>query len=445
MLPLIVVIVLSLAITLKENGIGSFVTLGVIGAAIYSVPALIDTQFSLSSTGTQSQILYVAVPSYVDSVVLIAWVGMLLGLMATTVLLPQRSGIQSVDTPEIMGSIALASAILAMLGLIYLSISSESLLFFLQQRTDQDTSFVSTLWKWTALIGLVSATFARSRRLLYFHALIVVIVFLRGDRTLVAIATAALIVTASYRNPAWYLKLKPSQIIGFAFALMVIFFGKSAYSSVKASFSGGAAHINLPLKQQLFLQFEPIATFSHLQFVMVSGLKIPPGQFLESIFGNLLMVPSLFGISTNLYNEVVTAALPPKLGFGVAGNYLAHGYTVGGTAGAALFYFILPLMLRLCDGQFRTKTGSVKVFWCCVGAVFAFYVHRNGLDNLFAFVRQILIVSIATAAGAAALRHMRIVAAPGVLGEGRAVLTRTAAGDDFVLRRSPAAEPPERP
>jgi hypothetical protein len=129
---------------------------------------------------------------------------------------------------------------------------------------------------------------------------------------------------------------------------------------------------------------------------------------LESVLGNVLIVPSAFGLSTNLYNAVVSATLSPKFGYGIAGNYLAHGYTVGGTMGAALFYFILPLMLRLCDGQFRAKDGSVKIFWCCAGAVIAFYIHRNGLDNGLSFVRQVFIMSAITAALAAALRHFGI-------------------------------------
>lgn len=442
-LMLSLLMVISLALTFRVNGIGSFITLGIIGAAIYTVPAIIDTQLSFASTGTASQLHYIEVPTYVDLVVVWAWTGLLLGLISSTILFPQ-SITQKFEVDErVMKSLARATAIIATLGILYLALSSESILFFLQQRKNQDSGVVSTLWKWTGVLGLLAATLGRDRKLIYFHALVIVIIFLRGDRTLVAIVTAALIATASHQNPKWYTRLKLSQIAGFIFAVLVIFLGKSIYFSVKSAAAGSNKSIDMSLKQQLLMQFEPIATFSHIQFVIVSGVTITPGEFLQSVIGNILMVPSAFGVSTNLYNDVVTSALSPNVGFGVAGNYLAHGYTVGGTLGASLFYFMLPLMLRLCDGQFRSKTGSIKVFWCCVGAVFAFYIHRNGLDNLFSFVRQIFIVSVATAGLAAAMRHLGLVAAP--IGTRRALIAGgavPATGFDLAPRNPPPAPDP---
>jgi hypothetical protein len=258
-------------------------------------------------------------------------------------------------------------------------------------------------------MGLASAALARERRLLIVNAVMLLIIFLRGDRTLVAIATASLMIVASYKDPTWWRRLRLSHVAMFIFAAGAVFLGKSIYIAIKASVMGGPAYaLAAPLSDQLRSQFEPIGTFAHLEFVMRMGVGIPIGQFLESVFGNLLIVPSAFGISTNLYNTVVTSHLSARLSSGVAGNYMAHGYAVGGTAMAAFFYFLMPLMLRLCDSQFRKRTGSVKVFWCCVGAVIAFYIHRNGLDNLFSFVRQIFVVSVIIAALAAALRHLGI-------------------------------------
>jgi hypothetical protein len=262
------------------------------------------------------------------------------------------------------------------------------------------------LWVWTAIIGLVSASLARIRTLFIFYSLLLFIIFLRGDRTLIAIATAALIAAASYKDPRWYRRLRPLQIAGAAFGVCAVLLGKTIYIIAKAALSGGSSdRLNTPLRDQFLFQFEPLATFSHLEFVMRTGLTIGPLDFFKSVFGNVLLVPSFFGISTNLYNTTVTAKLSARLGSGIAGNYLAHGWTVGGVWGSALFYFVLPLLLRLCDGQFYRREGATKVFWCCVGAVFAFYIHRNGMDNVFSFVRQLFIVCVATAGVAAALRH----------------------------------------
>jgi hypothetical protein len=265
------------------------------------------------------------------------------------------------------------------------------------------------------------------------------VIFVRGDRTIVALAIAAFVVAASYKNPKWYLQLNPFQISGLALGAIVVFFGKSVYLTIKSGIAGnGWDPISFSTKAQFMSQFEPLGTFSHLEYVMRTGVTIDPWNFLESVLGNVLIVPSAFGLSTNLYNAVVSATLSPKFGYGIAGNYLAHGYTVAGTMGAALFYFILPLMLRLCDGQFRAKDGSVKIFWCCVGAVIAFYIHRNGLDNGLSFVRQVFIMSVITAALAAALRHFGIARQP----QRRAIGRHRPGPDDGEFLLSPIEAPP---
>jgi hypothetical protein len=405
---------LALVLTFSKNGIGSFVTLGIIGAAVYTVPAIVDAQVSLAMAGMSRHTGYVAVPPDVKFTVTMAWVGLNCGLLATLGLFPcieRRVGHS--PTEDFVGSIALTSAILATVGFLYLALVSGGVLFFLETRTDQITDPVSLLWRWTALIGVVAATLAGRPKLLLYHCIILLIIFLRGDRTIVALSIASIIVTTSYKDPRWYAQLKPLQISALTFGVIAVFFGKSIYQTIKSGMAGqGWDPISLSTKAQLMSQFEPLGTFSHLEYVMRTGVTIGPWDFLESVLGNILIVPSAFGVSTNLYNAVVSATLSPRLGYGIAGNYLAHGYTVAGTLGAALFYFILPPMLRLCDGQFQAKDGSAKIFWCCVGAVIAFYIHRNGLDNEFSFVRQIFVVSVITATLAAALRHFGIAGQP---------------------------------
>jgi hypothetical protein len=231
-----------------------------------------------------------------------------------------------------------------------------------------------------------------------------------------------------------------------------VFLGKTVYLNLKSGLTGQGWDVTrgLSYKQQLISQFEPLATFNHIEFVMRTGVKIPFAEFVSSILGNILLVPSAFGVSTNVYNATVTAAMSSRLGYGIAGNYLAHGYVVGGTAGAVLFYLMLPLLLRLCDGQFRSKSGTVKVVWCGVGAVVAFYIHRNGLDNLFSFIRQLFIVSVITAALAAALRQVRVGQPPGWVMQDRSG-ARMGRGEQFVLKpvgrqpRPPSSPPQTRP
>lgn len=433
--PLSIIILIALTISLKKNGIGSFVSLGVLGAGIYSMPALMGFQNSLATVSSAHR-GYVPVPPAADFVVLVSWLALLTGLALAIFVFPRRRfALTHFDDEPVLKSVAWATVAISVLGMIYLAWDSGRILFFAIERKEQNVGIIAVLWRWAPLIGLVAAIQVRQRKLVALNAAILFIIFLRGDRTIVAIATAAAIAIISERNPGWWRRLKPLQVFAFVTGAAVVFLGKSIYLMVKSGLSGhGWSFIDLSVKDQLLFQFEPLATFSHLSYVMTTGITIPPGEFFGSVFGNLLMVPSAFGISTNLYNAVVTETLSPRLGYGIAGNYMAHGYTVAGTAGAAFFYFLLPLILTLCDRQFHNKAGSVKVFWCCVGAVFAFYIHRNGLDNELSFVRQLFIVSFLTAIVAAAIRQFTSTGAPRTWASGVTPAQSRPTEEEFALR-----------
>lgn len=434
--PLMFVILAAIALSLSKNGIGSFVTLGTVGAAVYTMPAFLNMQSALATLSSARQ-AFVPVPEISLFVVTMAWLAYFAGLLAS-VLVFRRTRFATV--PEagdpVLRSVALSSLALGSLGILYLAFVAESTFFFLEERAEQDISPILILWRWAPVMGMIAAAQCRSRKLFLMNAAILGVIFLRGDRTIVAIATAALIAVVSEISPGWWKRLKPLQIAGFVLCAAVVFLGKSMYLTIKSGLSGqGWSLIELSLKDQLLYQFEPIGTFSHLSFVITSGLTIPLRDFFLSVFANVLLIPSAFGISTNLYNSMVTDALATRLGYGVAGNYLAHGYAVAGLMGVVAFYFILPLMLTVCDRQFHKRTGTVKVFWCCVGAVFAFYIHRNGLDNQLSFVRQLFIISVLTAIIAAAIRQLRGQATPSRWRSRRRPVREGPGDDEFALHR----------
>ena len=145
----------------------------------------------------------------------------------------------------------------------------------------------------------------------------------------------------------------------------------------------------------------------HLTFVIQNNVIIPFGDFLTSVFGNLLIIPSLFGVNTNLYGDTVTSFVGPGLTYGIAGSYLAHGYSVGGLIGVAAFGMMYGIALSLCDSAVWRSRGIGKGVFILIGSTLAGYIHRNGLDNFGSFIRQVILMSILMAALAWLLRLAR--------------------------------------
>lgn len=384
----------TLVMSVWRHGLVSFVTLGVIGAAIYAVPGIVDVEQSFNWS---ARARFQPTADDADAVVAAAWCGLLAGIALFSAAPPQLLKGAPQGKRSTMHRLALASAMLASLGLLYL-FATQGLGILAASRAEQKSDAVLYLWRWTAPLGLIASILSGSRKLLYFHLAILAVVFLRGDRTLIAISAAAVLAAALQGKP-WLRLFKPSYVAGCSIACVGIFFGKSLFLNIKAwlveksSVTQGVTAVD-----QLYYQFEPLATYSHIGFVVRRDLEIPFLDFLQSLAANLLFVPSSFGLSTNIYGELIQRTAAERVDTGLAGNYIANGYVVAGIAGAAVFYFIFALVLRICNTQFLKTTGVWKLFWGCTGATFAFYVHRNGLDNMMSFVRQIAIVCVMLAA-----------------------------------------------
>lgn len=389
---LAIAIALTLFMSVRIHGLFSFVTLGAIGAAIYSIPGVIDAHVPFY--GKRSGLLY-PTPTEADLMVLLAWVALFAGVF----LFRPKAAVATEETPEVVQAnqrdlitLGYVSAGLAIAGYLYLA-WWDGWFFFLDARGDQAATLTSLLWKWTVVVSLVAAILTRSRALLLFSLLMLFLIFLRGDRTMIAVTAAASIAALAQVRGNWVNFLAPKRLIPILAAAFLVLFGKSSWITLKSGLSGqGWVAPDIPLANQFIFQFEPFATYAHIGHVMDFNVTIGFGEFAQSILANVLIFPSLFGFDTNIYNEVVTSTLPPTIRYGVAGNFIAHGWTVAGPVGVFAFALTLCGAWRLCDSQFARRHGVVKLFWGCTGGVLSFYAHRNGFDNLFSFIRQVIIV-----------------------------------------------------
>lgn len=406
----------TLVVSVRRHGRVSFVTLGVVGAAIYAIPGIVDMERSFE---LHARAVFHPTRDAADAVVVVAWCGLLAGVALFSSRSNDTGPTERASERSTMRRLAMAAAIFGGLGLLYL-IYTQGSQILISSRYDQHTDQVLLIWRWTAPTGLIASVLCKSRKLFWLNLATLFVIFLRGDRTMVAITMAGMLVAMMQSGP-WLRQLRLKHLLGIATAILVVLLGKSVYLALKAWLGGeGELRTRVSIIDQIYYQFEPFATYAHVGYVMRRGLEIPISDFFQSLFANLLIVPSAFGLSTNIYGEMIQRT--QRIGSGLAGNYIANGYAVGGAVGAALFYFLLIWILRTCDIRFRRTSGAWKLFWACTGAVFAFYVQRNGLDNMLSLVRQIVIVCILLAAGAVAL-----------------------SSNDGALRRPSAAKLPRQP
>jgi predicted membrane protein len=86
--------------------------------------------------------------------------------------------------------------------------------------------------------------------------------------------------------------------------------------------------------------------------------------------------------------------MPYRISFGLAGSYYASGFAFMGILGVMILAVIFLGGLYVMNRCAATQKGLVRITLVILGSTFAVYAHRNGLDNLLSFARQIFIMGV---------------------------------------------------
>ncbi|GEM_PF-1863272 len=379
----------------RSAGLFSWLAAGFLAFFVYSIPAIIGLKRSFYYTGT---IYLEPASNYAVMSMIVAWASFYITLQFLH--LEKSRSIYLINSySHNYDSIILSSLLLSLFGIIYLIIEGGST-FFLISREDQVENYLTLTWRWFIVIGFTAALVGKRPYAALAFLLLVAIIFVQGDRTIPAISLAIYFLIAIgskiQKSSLTDFLFMPKYIAAFIISIIIILFGKPIYLSIKeGSFYYLTSTIQSWDLEVLALSAEPFVTFDHIEAVNDLNIQISFVDFFVSVFGNLLIIPSAFGVSTNLYNELVTANLPPGVSYGVAGNYWAHAIAVGGYAAVAIFAALFAAALALFDRTHINQRGKVRIWIIVLASTTAIYLQRNAMDNFFSFVRQIILCWLA--------------------------------------------------
>ncbi len=339
-------------------------------------------------------------------VTLVAWVGYLLTLLAGANLDNPRS-IPDQAYVERSSIVLYVLLLFCVGGFLYIALSEGSLLWALKARDAQYESYVRLLWRWINILGLLIAVILKRWTIALVFLIGVLCYFIAGDRTAIAIATVALVVASSEGRKAVISAFRPRYLLLASIAPLLIFFGKPIYLSIKEQ---NTMFLRIAFSEDWIYSslasLEPFLTFNILDQVVLFDYEYPLDSLVLGVIGQILIVPSYFGIDSNSFNEDFTRTFSQGISYGIAGNFWAQGYSVAGYLGVMVFSFCFGATLIACDNYNRKSNPTTRAVIATIGALVAIYAHRNSLDNLLSFVRQILVVAIAAGALAAAARAL---------------------------------------
>jgi hypothetical protein len=134
--------------------------------------------------------------------------------------------------------------------------------------------------------------------------------------------------------------------------------------------------------------FEPSHTMVMFNAIAAHGL---PYHWSDLIRGLPAILPfsTYMGVNAHLFSQVVKARYFPSWGpaAGVGANFWAEGYALQGLAGVVAFAVIVIFTLRYLERAIgRTQSSAVRATLLACGVILAFYVHRNSVEQILAFL-----------------------------------------------------------
>jgi len=271
-------------------------------------------------------------------------------------------------------------------------------IFLIYQHYSNNIEILSLIGKWLFLFLLVTLLMRKKN----FQAMVLVIIiifygFILLDRTLSVISAVTLIVfklnelkSKKNKNLSYFLKI-------FIFALFTVFFLAIiiTYTKLFGKFISGTQVFSLEsifiVFKDLQKSFEPLIIYGHTMFALDGYKDFELNKYLISIFSNLTLYPSFFGLSTNYYTSTLMVQFQ-DISFGLAGSIYASTFLAFGYFGLFVTGCLYGLLLCYADYRLEFYKNTFSVLIVTSAIVTAIYLHRNGLDNFLSVFRQLFIL-----------------------------------------------------
>jgi hypothetical protein len=219
----------------------------------------------------------------------------------------------------------------------------------------------------------------------------ILLLFVGGDRTIPVMFFAA--VVYNYFRGATPLAMPKRARVLMALLpiiLPLIVISKSIYTVLpKHGFSIRTAElIGQNFSDWAVKDFEPSHTMVMFKSIALNGLPYGWSDLFRGLPA-ILPFSSYMNIDPHIFSEMVKRRFYSSWGpdAGVGANFWAQGYVLFGLAGVLMFAVLVLLSLRYFERAIgRTSSSAARATFLACGVIVAFYVHRNSLEQILAFL-----------------------------------------------------------
>lgn len=240
-------------------------------------------------------------------------------------------------------------------------------------------------------VGFLMAYKYKNKKFLIFFLILVIIILLFGTRRSFAMALIGLMVIGM-PNPLRLASMYKYILFGF-FALILVILGKNFYGYILyyGLFDGLSEWRNNFTIDYLFEGSEFLSTSAILQAVVENNFKVDTINIVKSLLAIQPIPLEYFNFSSSFFNDSFQPVLFPALNYGMAYNPWAESYAWLGYLGVSIYSLLFPLLLVSFWRYYKkSKISLISILFLALGLTLAFWVQRNSLGSILAYIRNIL-------------------------------------------------------
>lgn len=240
------------------------------------------------------------------------------------------------------------------------------------------------------VVGFLLSLKVKNKKYLIIFIFMLFFLFLFGSRRSIAIAFMGSIIILWQEHS--FRLIEKYKLIFFSFiALIAVVLSKTLYGYIlslgmKEGFLSWIENFEI---KYLMTGSEFINTSVILNSVVENNFKTDGVLYFYS-FLSLQPIPlSYFSYSSSYFNDVFQAALFPGISYGMAYNPWAEVYSAFGYIGVIILALFIPSVLTAFWYFYSNSKAVFSIIILMVGLVLSFWIERNSLATIFAYMRNI--------------------------------------------------------
>jgi hypothetical protein len=240
------------------------------------------------------------------------------------------------------------------------------------------------------VVGFLLALKTKNRKYLIIFTFMLFFLFLFGSRRSIAITFMGTVIILWQQHS--FRLIEKYKLIFFSFiALIAVILSKTLYGyilslGVQKGFLSWIENFEV---KYLMTGSEFISTSTILNSVVDNNFKTDSIIYFYS-FLSLQPIPlSYFGYSSSYFNDLFQPALFPGISYGMAYNPWAEAYSAFGYMGVIILALFIPSVLTVFWYLYSNSKAVFSIIILMVGLVLSFWIERNSLATIFAYIRNI--------------------------------------------------------